>query len=319
MVKLAVVGCGHMGSIHSSNAQHIPELETYAYVDTVIERAEEFKARFGGAYATSDLEVALSDPAVDAVIVTTRWKLHAPIATAALRAGKHVFIEKPLAPTIDESKQIEAAAKESGRQAMVAFNQRFAPIVNQARQIVGPPVMTTSQCMDRPWAPDYNSIIDQACHSIDTICFIHGAYPVGYSAVGGNYNGSDWPVDNLAAAFTFADGSVSSLVQGDLGVNPFTSKWSLQIVGHERGAFVDDRLRRARFWGCETDEVRIATHDGNLGPSGYMGHFEELRAFGQALATGGAVPVDVTHGRKIMEIVLGLMESAANSASQARG
>ncbi|MDQ6670748.1 MAG: hypothetical protein M3069_08340 [Chloroflexota bacterium] len=74
----------------------------------------------------------------------------------------------------------EQAALTAGRQAMVAFNYRYGPILWQARDIVGPPALSAFQCMDRTWAPDYNSIIDQACRSVDMLCGLHGGYPVRY-------------------------------------------------------------------------------------------------------------------------------------------
>jgi predicted dehydrogenase len=314
-IGLAVVGCGHMARVHSLNARLIPSLDLRAFVDVDPDGARALRDQLGTGYATTDLDRALADPHVDAVLVATRWRLHASIAIAALRAGKHVLVEKPLAPTLEECQAIEAAADATGRKAMVAFNYRYAPLLWQARDIVGQPVVSAFQCMDRAWAPDYNSILDQACHSIDMLCGLHGGYPVGYQAAGGNYNGTQASVDSLVATLQFADGSVASLVQGDLGVNPHVSKWSLQLIGHERGVFVTDTFRRAQFWGCGVDELRLGSADQNTGPHGHRGHFPMLSAFADALIDGRPVPYPVSHGRAIMQIVLGLMSSAAQSTA----
>jgi len=84
--------------------------------------------KFGFERATTDVEAALADPAVDTVYLLTRHDTHARLAIRALQAGKHVFVEKPLALTEEELDAVADAARASGRMVMVGFNRRFAPL-----------------------------------------------------------------------------------------------------------------------------------------------------------------------------------------------
>lgn len=87
---------------------------------------------FGAAVASTDPEALLADPAVDAVVIATRHDSHARLALAALAAGKHVFLEKPMAIRRDELEQLRAAAAASDRVFTVGYNRRYAPLARSA-------------------------------------------------------------------------------------------------------------------------------------------------------------------------------------------
>src|SRR5205823_487030 len=87
----------------------------------------------GAAYATSEYDEILKDPAIDAVLIASRNQHHAPQSLAALRAGKHVFVEKPMALTAAECDALCQAVEESGRRLTVGFNRRFAPYYRELK------------------------------------------------------------------------------------------------------------------------------------------------------------------------------------------
>ncbi|MDQ6419808.1 Gfo/Idh/MocA family oxidoreductase [Paenibacillus sp. LHD-117] len=135
-VRVAVIGCGSI-----SKYRHIPEyaahpnVELVAFVDPVIERAEEYAAKHGGkAYA--DYETMLAEVKPDAVSVCTPNALHAPMTIAAVNAGAHVLVEKPMAVTDKEAEAMIEAAKQNGVNLMVGHNQRFMPPHVKAKQIL---------------------------------------------------------------------------------------------------------------------------------------------------------------------------------------
>src|SRR5207244_1348669 len=78
-----------------------------------------------------------ADPRIDAVLIATRHSQHAAMAARALRAGKAVFVEKPLAVTPEQLAEVEAARLESGGHYLVGFNRRFAPLAARAREWFG--------------------------------------------------------------------------------------------------------------------------------------------------------------------------------------
>ena len=92
--------------------------------------------RLGFEFCTTDSDAVLGDADVDAVVIATRNDTHAALAAAALRAGKHVFVEKPLALTREELRTVLAAYEASPHVLMVGFNRRYSPIVGQLKAFV---------------------------------------------------------------------------------------------------------------------------------------------------------------------------------------
>jgi predicted dehydrogenase len=89
------------------------------------------------AFATSDYQQILTDPEVTAVAITVRHNMHAQLVIQALNAGKHVFVEKPLALSNQEIDQIEEAYQQSGKTLTVGFNRRFSPFATKAKAMIG--------------------------------------------------------------------------------------------------------------------------------------------------------------------------------------
>jgi predicted dehydrogenase len=96
-----------------------------AFVDVRREAATALAGEFEGAYAAEDVARVLRDDSVDAVLICTHHDSHAPLAIAAAQAGKHIFVEKPLALTVEECRQVEEAAARAGVQVMIGFKMRF--------------------------------------------------------------------------------------------------------------------------------------------------------------------------------------------------
>jgi predicted dehydrogenase len=130
---IGIVGCGLMGGIHARNYSKLKGCRLVGVVDRRPEAAEAL-AKKHGARVFPDLKAMLADPAVDAVCVTTVQQVHAEQVTAALRAGKHVFCEKPLALTAKELDALEATARQSRKVVMVGHQMRFHPIVHAVRK-----------------------------------------------------------------------------------------------------------------------------------------------------------------------------------------
>lgn len=135
-VRVAVIGCGSI-----SKYRHIPEyadhknVELVAFVDPVIERAQQFADQFG-AKAYADHETMLAEIKPDAVSVCTPNAYHAPISIDAAKAGAHVLVEKPMAVTDEEAEAMINAASDNGVYLMVGHNQRFMPPHMKAKQIL---------------------------------------------------------------------------------------------------------------------------------------------------------------------------------------
>src|SRR5438132_446124 len=113
--RIAVIGLGAIALEHLSAYQRNDRAELVAVCDIDLERAKARAEQFGVARATGDVEEVLSDPGIDAVSVCVPNVLHAPIAEAALRAGKNVLVEKPMTVTVAEAEALVRAVEETGQ------------------------------------------------------------------------------------------------------------------------------------------------------------------------------------------------------------
>ena len=135
-IRVGIIGCGKIAQV-----RHIPEyaanphVEVYGFYDINRERTEQLAAQYGGkAFAT--YEELLADPTIEAVSVCAANHVHAEITIAALKAGKHVLCEKPMAVTLPECEAMVAAAKESGKYLMIGQNQRLAKAHSKAKELI---------------------------------------------------------------------------------------------------------------------------------------------------------------------------------------
>ena len=126
-VKYAVIGLGWFGEKHCEALAGLPNVELYALCTRTESRLRQLADEFGVKRVYTDYHELLSNPEVEAVSVTTMWDQHAAPTLAALQAGKHVFLEKPMASTVADCRAIVAAAHRSGRCFMVGHICRFNP------------------------------------------------------------------------------------------------------------------------------------------------------------------------------------------------
>ncbi len=140
-VRIALIGAGGFAKgMHLPNLRTLgSEVELRAVVSRTGHNATATARLFGAAYAGTDPESVFNDPEVDAVIIATRHNLHAPLVLAALKAGKHVLVEKPLCLTPAELGEISAwfAARSDGSPILLTgFNRRFSPYAVATRQVL---------------------------------------------------------------------------------------------------------------------------------------------------------------------------------------
>lgn len=141
---VGVIGMGWMGETHSRaysqvqdrfwNTQVRPRLVICA--DAELERAEQARSRFGFDCSVRDWREVVSHPAVDIVSIAAPNAMHLTMAEAAAQAGKHVYCEKPVGRSFDETRRIARAVADAGVNSCVGFNYRWAPLVQYARQLI---------------------------------------------------------------------------------------------------------------------------------------------------------------------------------------
>lgn len=296
--KPGAVRMGFVGAGNFARAVLLPAFRRAEGVSLVgVSTATGMNARttgdkFGFRYCTTDTAALLADPEIDAVAVTTRHDSHARFAAQALRAGKAVFLEKPLA--IDEAGLAEVleAAVETGEVLAVGFNRRFSPLAAAMRDAfaAGQPRAITyrinagaipaSHWVHHP-EEGGGRIIGEVCHFVDFCQFLTADVPeeVFAHALGGPEGGLH---DTVTVSLRFAGGSVATIGYFATGDRSF-AKERVEMFGGGVAAVLDDFRSLTVSRGGKQTRTRRMSQD--------KGFAEEVEAFVSAVRGGGAPPV----------------------------
>lgn len=196
-IRVLVVGCGNMGASHAQAYQLIDGFEICGIVSTGKSK-EVLNEKLGGGYALySDYATALTETKPDAVCISTYPDTHEAFAIMALESGCHVFIEKPLADTVEGSERVAAAAKKAGKKLVVGYILRHHPswekFVELSHELGKPLVMRMNlnqQSHGVMWDVHRNlmkslsPIVDCGVHYIDVMCQMTRSKPLQVTAIG---------------------------------------------------------------------------------------------------------------------------------------
>ena len=184
-VRIGVIGLGWFGEIHCDAISAIPSFELAALCTRTESRLSDLGKKFGVSQLYTDYEEMLADPNIDAVSIVTMWDQHTAPAIAALEAGKHVFLEKPMAHTVADCQQIcDAAAKAKGHLMIghiCRFNPRYAAAKEQiASGAIGKILsMNSRRNIPAAWTPEIlnkiGPITGDAIHDTDLMLWFTGA------------------------------------------------------------------------------------------------------------------------------------------------
>ena len=278
-LRWALIGCGNVGKWHAGSAVSTPDVEVRAFCDINTDAASSYCEQFQGYYYTTDPMQIFSDPDVDIVAIATPHGSHADLAVAALDAGKHLYLEKPMAMTTADCLRINAAMQAAGTKLMMNFTIRFSGATRAIKKRLRPPKVSHAQCMvsdyylsdalDRwYWDPALGGgpLYDVGVHMVDLLCWMHGAPPIEVFATGGQVThpgAATTPgvTDTAAATIRFANNSVATLLMSDAGSNDVLSKWFFQFFDGKHSAVLHDHFKKVTFTGPEanTDELRTET------------------------------------------------------------
>ena len=265
--------------------------------------------KFGFAEATTDTAALLTDPGTDAVVISTRHDTHADYVLRALAAGKHAFVEKPLALTLSEIDQIEAAARAAPKQLlMVGFNRRFAPQIVKTRQLLaGAPgaktlVMTVNAgaIPATHWTQDRTvgggRLVGEGCHFVDLLRFLVGA-PIESFQVARMAGATP---DTASVTLRFADGSLGTVLYLANGSKAFP-KERLEVFAAGRVLQLDNFRRLTGFGWPGFTKMNLWRQD--------KGQAACTAAFVNALKSGGASPIPLGELLEVSRISIQIEEA----------
>jgi len=193
MTNLALCGVGNIGKVHLHNLLSLRGCRVVGIFDSNPNEVEKVTKQFS-VHAFTNWEELLGDPAVDAVVIATPASFHRELCCSALAAGKHVFLEKPLANTLEDSNAIVEAEAQSPRVVQVGFCERFNVAYIEARRAIAEGRVGEVRAIQSSRLAPYEmsdptwdlGVLDTATHNFDLIQWFMGESPHAVLARGAN-------------------------------------------------------------------------------------------------------------------------------------
>lgn len=316
-LQFALVGCGLIGR---KRAASLPPGRLRYACDLDAARAAELAQSHAGALAITDHAQALADPAIDAVIVATLNGALAPITLAAVRAGKHVLVEKPGALNAAQLRAVHAAAEQAGVRVRIGYNHRFHPALLKAREladagVLGPMMFLRGRYghggrkgYDREWRADPRlsgggELIDQGVHLIDLAGWFLGEL-TGISGHAATYFW-DMPVDdNAFLSLRTAGGQTAWL---HVSCTEWKNLFSLELYGRDAKIAIDGLGGSYGPEKCTLHKMlpQMGPPETTVWdyPAGDRSWALELSAFEEDIRTGRTPSPGLREGIRTLEIV----------------
>lgn len=339
-VRIGIIGCGAI-----ARTEHIPgyrsvpdDCEIVAVCDANLGVAQEVAAECGAKFATSHYSEMWDH--VDAVAVATPNTAHAEPTIEALKAGKHVLVEKPMAITPNEALDMYRAAKESGKILQIGLNFRFHPVTKFmddfiAKGHMGHVYYARAQCLRRRGVPHWGvfiskelngggPLIDLGVHILDLTLHLMG-YPKPVAVTGstwdtlgkdpnvhnffGPYDRSKFTVEDFAVGSILFDNGARVNLESSFMSNGEGDPYQTQLYGVGAGAklvpFADPPLQIFK----EVDQQMFTMTPARLPQMPKM-HTAEVQAFVAAIRSGAPSPVPPEQGVMLTAILSAIYESA---------
>ena len=296
---------GLVGASSFAQGMHLPNMEALSsdfHLRAVTSRtgttALAVATRYKADYCATDYDEILRDDQIDLVMITTRHDLHGSMTLRALRAGKHVFVEKPLTIRPEELEEIEDfyRAKPDGPLLMVGYNRRFSPAAQSVRALLADSTtpLIVNYRMNAGFLPKEHWVhgpegggrnIGEACHIYDLFTAIcSGAKAEAVTACSIEPRSRQWVRnDNFVATVKYDDGSVCSLTYTALGDKTYP-KERMEIFADGKVVVMDDYKSVSAFG---------SKRKGWSAKSSQKGQLQELEALAVSLRQGKAWPISL--------------------------
>lgn len=294
-IRIAICGAGGF-----AKGMHIPNLQKmkdkyaiYAIQSRTASNAQGLAQRYGAKLATTNYEEILKNKNIDMVMICTRHNLHADMTIRALRAGKAVFVEKPLALNAEELKQVLEAVRQTKMPLLVGYNRRFsdyaqeihAQIIDRVNPIIVNYRMNAGYLPKDHWtqgAEGGGRIIGEGCHILDLFTYFTGskAETVSVNSISpntDNVSGSD----NCFITVKYEDGSICNLLYTGQGNKDYGKEYC-EVFCDGKVYTIDD-YKLLKSYGGMVKKIQSASSE--------KGQYQELVAFYDAIKSGKGYPI----------------------------
>lgn len=344
-IKIGIIGTGSISNLHMAGYTRLDNVEVVAACDLNGKRAEEFAEKYGIKHVFTHYDEMLKMKELDAVSVCTWNNGHAPASIAALKAGKHVLCEKPLAMNVGEALEMESAAKESGKILMVGFVRRFgqntkilSDFIN--RGYLGDIYYVKTKCIRRcgnpgGWFSDKKRsgggpLIDLGVHMIDLSRYLMGK-PKAISVTGATFNNIGFrsnikafdrytpadkddhcDVEDMAVAMIRFDNGAVLNVETSFSQHIKDDELTLELYGTKAGAMMEPKLEL--YSEMEDYLVDITPRYSAVSDSFTENFKNETAHFIDCIVNGTECVNPVEDGVELMRILDAIYKSAASGA-----
>ena len=328
-VRLGVIGTGSFCGCHFPGIEKAENAVAVACCDIDPEKVERRAKQFGIESTYTDYHELLAREDIDAVTLPLPDQVHKQVVIDALKAGKHVLCEKPMALSIEECKEMIKAAKESGKQLMVGQIGRHTPAFLKAKELLDQGAIGELFLVESEYAHDYSRapgtngwrktperepIIGGGCHAVDLIRMLAGN-PEEVFAYANNKSLTDWPIhDCSVAVMKFPSGVIGKVMNSHGCKRTYTMRSTLYGT---KGTIIFDNtsptlsLFQERFTDAEPLgdmnqqllEIKIPVAINNHNFEG------EVTEFCDCIAEGKPVPTDGVEGASTVAVCLAIVES----------
>lgn len=322
LIPIGVIGTGRIGKLHVENINRlVPGGKVIAVADPFIEQSREWAESEGLTYIYEDYHELLANEAVQAVVIATPTNTHAEVAIAAAKAGKQIFLEKPVDVTVERIHEVMAAVKEAGVICQIGFNRRFDHNFRRVREMVengtvGEPHLIRVTSRD-PAPPPVSYIkvsgglfLDMMIHDFDMVRYLSGSDVVRVTAKGANLVdpaiGEAGDVDTAVVTLEMANGALAVIDNSRQAVYGYDQR--VEVFGSKGQAVAyNDKPSTVEVYTekqVTTDPIRYFFLDRYTGA--FIDQFVDFLA---AVRGEAKVPVDVLDGLRAVEIALAATES----------
>ena len=312
-INVGLIGAGNLAKwAHLPALRKVSGANLHAVYSSSGARGKSYALRFGANYACSDYEEMLNDSDIDVILISSASHHHARETIAALNAGKHVFVEKPMAVSIEECREIYKAVEENQKQVCVGFNRRFAPYYLEMKANLkgrmNPMIVTTR--MNSPgmkgdfWGgdPKYGgATVGEGCHFIDLMYWLTESEPIQVTAqslpIG---NEEPLGINNITASIKFADDSIGNFLYTTIGSE--TSGGELvEVFANGVGVTSQD---------FKTIQVKKSSEKKRSRHFAAKGYEKQMETFIEDIRQGRNCQVSALDGARATIVCLKIIESA---------
>lgn len=338
-VKLGVIGAGNFSKWHLDGIKSLENVEVVAISDVYLEKAKEKAEMFGIPNYYQDHKEVLAHEEIEAVTLPLPDQVHAQIAIDAMRAGKHVLCEKPMALNREDCVAMIKVAKETGMQLMVGQIGRYTPSFLVAKQIIESGEIGEMTFIESEYAHDYNAsrgtddwrvtperhpILGGGCHAIDLIRMIAGN-PEEVFGYANNMGLPGWPINEATiAVMKFPNGVIGKVFNSHGCKREYTMR---TVVQGTKGTIIFDNthphisIYKEFFRGEGSDELyfgvkqktaRVDIH----APINNHNCAAEIGDFCTCIAEGKPVTTDGVEGASTVAVGLAIVKSVETGLPQ---